>query len=363
MQISRRSFGALAPFFAGLCLLLLLLINAEAATVGVRRGVSLCLETLLPSLFPFLVVSEWLVRSNVGEWLGRYPGRPLCRLLGLSERGAAALLLGLLCGFPVGTVAAVSYCKRGEMSEAELRRLVLFINNPGTGFLIGAVGRSLFGNEAAGVVLFLSVWLSSLLIGIFLRILCGPVPQIPEKPSNGMKKASFFTDLTESVSGALPTLLQIFSFVIFFSSLSASMAALPLIAGLPARGLVLLTGLPEMTSGISAAVTLLPPEEAFRAAALFAGTAGLSICMQLYAIAGAYAPRLSAYLLAKGVQGCLTLLLASLYLWLLRPPLVTAQSMATFAQNTLQQLLTAAVPLTLLLLGFLVIFARRKAKK
>ena len=158
MQISRRSLGALAPFLAGLCLLLLLLINAEAATVGVRRGVSLCLETLLPSLFPFLVVSEWLVRSNVGEWLGRYPGRPLCRLLGLSERGAAALLLGLLCGFPVGTVAAVSYCKRGEMSEAELRRLVLFINNPGTGFLIGAVGRSLFGNEAAGVVLFLSVY-------------------------------------------------------------------------------------------------------------------------------------------------------------------------------------------------------------
>ena len=80
------SFLCVAIFF-----LVLLFTHADLAMDGVRRGLSLCTETLFPSLFPFLVLSELLIVMHVGEVLSRLFSRPVYRLFGLSGNAAAAL--------------------------------------------------------------------------------------------------------------------------------------------------------------------------------------------------------------------------------------------------------------------------------
>ena len=93
----------------------------------------------------------------------------------------------------------------------------------------------------------------------------------------------------------------------------------------------MLCGLLELTSGVSAAVTALPPADAFRAVAFFASFSGLSVALQIFSVADGKGLRLAPYLLAKTVQGAIALLLADCYLRLFRPELTPTESVSVFA--------------------------------
>lgn len=338
-----------------LFLFALLLVNADIAMNGVHRGLSLCLETLIPSLFPFLVLSDLLASSGVAESFGRIL-RPVSALFGLSAGGSASLLLGSLCGFPVGTTTALSLYRKGEVSKKELERVVLFANNPSSGFLIGAVGEALFGNRMAGVALFFITLLSAATVGILLRILQGKVPKIADIPHNGVKKRLSPTDLTGSIKRGGTSLLQIMAFVLFFSCISECLSAILEGFSLPPVFSVMLCGTLEMTTGISAAVTTLPPAVAFRLTALFASLAGLSVTLQIFSVAEEANLPLSPFLLARLLQGAVALALAELFLFFAKPDFITAESVDTIATAFFPRSYLTALPLFLLLLILIIHF-------
>ena len=89
---SRKRQAALAVFL--IFLLLFTLKNAAYAANGIKKGLVLFGNMLLPSLLPFLVLSELFLASGTGAMLGRMLARPLKLFFGLTEKGATALLLG-----------------------------------------------------------------------------------------------------------------------------------------------------------------------------------------------------------------------------------------------------------------------------
>jgi len=62
----------------------------QAVSGGVSRGLSICSTVIIPSLFPFLVLAGFLVRSGVGAALGRRLERPVRFLFGLPGCCASA---------------------------------------------------------------------------------------------------------------------------------------------------------------------------------------------------------------------------------------------------------------------------------
>ena len=105
---------------------ILILRNSDAAVEYMGRGLTLCAKTVIPSLFPFMVISELLVSSGAGEALGRLFSRMMRRIFGISGAGASALFLGSMCGFPVGAKTAVSLYDRGVISRSECQHLFTF---------------------------------------------------------------------------------------------------------------------------------------------------------------------------------------------------------------------------------------------
>ncbi|MBE6629836.1 MAG: hypothetical protein E7624_03180 [Ruminococcaceae bacterium] len=329
--MKKRKFCHTAlPIFLLTVLSVLLLSNTQAAMDGIRRGLTLCAQTVIPALFPFLVLSELIVSSGVGETLGRMLGKPLSALLGISQNAASAVLLGVLCGQPISSVTALAFLRQKELEEKELQRISLFANNPSSGFLIGAVGVALFGNKQAGVALFCITTLSALLVALGLRFFGGKIVQNEKKPPNGARKTLSFSDLTDSVKRAFRTLLQICAFLLFFCALGNVLGELFAALAFPAVFRVLVFGILEMTCGVSYAVTALPARAAFRCTAFFCGFAGLSVCMQIFSLTEGHSPPFTAYFLAKLVQGALNLLLCEIYLRLFDPALSPATSIPTF---------------------------------
>ena len=83
-----------------------LLAASETAAQAVREGLALCGGSVIPALFPFLVVSRLFVATGSAAALGQLLAPLTRRMLGVSGPGGTAVLLGLLGGYPVGAQTA-----------------------------------------------------------------------------------------------------------------------------------------------------------------------------------------------------------------------------------------------------------------
>ena len=83
-----------------------LLAASDVAAQAVREGLALCGGSVIPALFPFLVVSRLFVATGSAAALGRLLAPLTRRILGVSGPGGTAVLLGLLGGYPVGAQTA-----------------------------------------------------------------------------------------------------------------------------------------------------------------------------------------------------------------------------------------------------------------
>ena len=88
--------------FAALCGLFVLITASAQAVQACRAGLRLCAELILPSLFPFFVLSALLAKLGLPALLGERLAPLGRRLFRVSGAGCTALLMGLLGGYPLG---------------------------------------------------------------------------------------------------------------------------------------------------------------------------------------------------------------------------------------------------------------------
>ena len=106
--------------------LLALLGWPEAASGGVRGGLATCGGVIIPSLFPFFVLSAAVSELGIPQRLARRLAEPMSRLFGVSGAGASALVLGVLGGYPLGAASAADMAGRGVITSEECSRLLGF---------------------------------------------------------------------------------------------------------------------------------------------------------------------------------------------------------------------------------------------
>ena len=293
-----------------LCFLLVwFLADASDVRQATAEGLSLCARSAVPALFPFLVVSSLLLRLGFGElaapWLAGLM-EPLFRLPGA---GSAALLLGLIGGYPIGAQTAADLYREGLADRAEAERLLAFTNNSTPVFLISVLGVGVFGSVRAGVWLWLIHVLSALLTGLLFRGSgknAGHHQPVSRKtPVRAVRLTSAFV---EAVRSALSGILSVCAFVTFFYVLARPLAR---VGGRLGPVLVGLTELFSLTP-------LLPADRfGFVLAAGCAGWGGLSVLCQTAAVLDGSGLSLKNCFRGKAVQGLLSALLASLvWSWL-----------------------------------------------
>ena len=241
----RKSCGTAALLFLALFGAALLLFPAESAAAA-SEGVTLCLTTVLPALFPFFVLSSLLVQSRVPRLLSRALAGFMHPLFGVSGAGASALILGLLGGYPVGARTVAELYARGEVEQYEAEQLLVFCNNSGPGFFLGVCGTAVFDSARAGAYLYLIHVFSALVTGVLLRRELG-LPR--RKPTQGRSAP---LDLAAAVQGAFAAVGSVCAFVIFFMVLLRLMMLIPLLNALPPLPRAALFGFVEMTNGVAA---------------------------------------------------------------------------------------------------------------
>ena len=296
--------------------LLLILRNADIAISYMSRGLALCAKTVIPSLFPFMVISELIVSSGLGSRLLLPLSLTLQKLFRISPDGCCAVLLGMLCGFPVGARCAILSYGQGKITREEAERILCFSNNPSSAFIITAVGGSLWGNRKFGIALYLAVLIAALLTGIVIA-------RFPQKASRAKKEipiepitapapssAKLFCN---AIRSATASILLVCSYVLFFSALVGTFHYIPGVQTLPASAKAFLFCLFELSSGVSQATALGSPMQSALLCAFACGWSGISVHCQVLSVCDAEKLSLRPYVISKLLQACITpLILAAI---------------------------------------------------
>ncbi len=317
-EYPHNSISAIALGILILAAFSLILFASDVAIEYMKKGLILCSRAVIPALFPFMVISELIVKCGVGVRISRLFARPMRRLFGVSEAGACAYILGLVCGFPIGAKTAISMYDHGCITKSELERLMTFCNNPGSAFVISAVGVALLGNKQVGIALYISVILSSLLVGIVGKYFLG------YKQENAAKSSLFFTReldvkiITDAVQSSAISMLTVCAYVVFFSALVGCVGALLSRLDTPQELTACIFGFFELSSGVGEAAALENRVGAVLLCALFVGWSGLSVAFQIMSVASGRGISFKPFFIAKAAQGVLCALFMGIFIkvWL-----------------------------------------------
>jgi len=236
-------------------MVLLIIEPAKFLDAG-REAIRLCLDIIIPSLFPFLVSVGILVKLGLPRYMSRNLSPLMRPLFNIPGSGALALIMGLISGYPLGAKIARELYVSGDCTKAEAERMLAFCNNSGPLFIIGAVGAGMLSSPAIGQVLYISHVLSALLVGMIFRFYHKPANV---KPYGNEQIALPVTaivvkkevaqgivgDIGDAVYSAVQTMAKICGFVILFA---AVVAAIPNFGGGVANASV--AGIIEITEGV-----------------------------------------------------------------------------------------------------------------
>lgn len=256
----------------GAIIIAALFTKSDAVLIGVQDGCRLCMQVLLPSLFPFMIITSFLSLSGA-LFLPAKLLSPIFKLLRLPNEMSDVWLASFLGGYPTGAHTLSTLSQQGLLPRHTAGRMLRCCINPGPAFLVLAVGQGMLGSRHIGMLLLISQAISSL---VLCALLCH------SKKSNALtltpkRLDSLTAAFVTSVSGAASAMMTIFSFVLTFSVI------LSLIGSFDER-LKVLASIFEVTLGCAAAAQF-GGEVGLLLIAFFIGFGGLSVCFQVLSLA------------------------------------------------------------------------------
>lgn len=320
--LSRQGVRDLFLGLALLCATLSLMLYPQDSMSAAREGLMLCYNVIIPSLFPFFVLSALVVDLGLAGYIGRALEGFMRPLFNVPGACASAFVLGFVGGYPVGARTALSLYQKGMCTKTEAERLLSFCNNSGPAFILGVVGAGVFTSSRVGVLLYLAHAAASICVGLFFRFYRRGKKGREARVSPKFEAERFTTAFTGAVKNSFLSTLNICAFVVFFTVvirllfLSGALPALARLLGvlLSPLGFTqewaerLLTGAIELSSGVWTLSGAGGMAGRMSMAAFMLGWAGLSVHCQVLSFLGGSGLSVRTYIAGKFLHGGLAAL-------------------------------------------------------
>ncbi|MBS1318411.1 MAG: hypothetical protein HP042_08310 [Lachnospiraceae bacterium] len=242
---------------------------------GARYGLNLWFSTLVPTLLPFMVFSNFLIQSHLIEDLLYLPGRFTQKYLGLSTSGLYAFLCGFFFGYPSGAKILSDLLKTDQISQREASWLLGFCNNVSPAFLITYfLTLHLAHPEKIPLTFLLLYGIPAFLCLSFLFFRRTPHPFREKKTSKPVLSLAL---LDACIYDAITVLLKLGGYILLFAILSNAITYTPYLSLQKASFLISAL---EITNGIPAISDAFPYPESYLLLLPFLAFGGFCSIMQ-----------------------------------------------------------------------------------
>lgn len=230
-------------------LFMIMLVSPKAVFSGASEGLLLWFQIILPTLFPFLLVTNLLLATGNMHLINAAFGTILTRIFHVSPNGSFAVVTGFLCGYPMGAKTAADLTTAGYISKEEGRYLLSFCNNSSPVFILNYVVWKTLENDTLLIPSLVILMLSPVLVSFFTRKIYQTRKQLTFfnlKESGFTKSAWSFQDIDNCIMDSFETLVKVGGYIILFSVFLALFEALPVTVPVLSALLPLL----EVTNGL-----------------------------------------------------------------------------------------------------------------
>lgn len=284
--------------------ILLLILDSQAALSGAQEAIELCLSSVIPSIFPFLVLSGILTPAMCGMNVPIF--RPLSRIMGIPAGSEGILLTGILGGYPAGAQAVHQAWEQDQLSKEDAHRMLAFCSNAGPSFLFGILSAKFSDHW-----MLWALWIIHIMSAMIVAII------FPGGRCTGrsITSASSVT-LIQSLKKAVITMGYICGWVILFRVVLAFLDNW-LLWLFPVAMRVCIYGLFELANGCCSMELVAPTGMRFILSSAMLAFGGVCVAMQTASVTGKLG--LGYYLSGKILQTCVSVFLSMVVQWFLFP--------------------------------------------
>lgn len=308
-----------------------LVIFSKTNLIATKNGLLLWANNVVPSLFPFFVITELLSYTNIINHIGKWCDKLMRPIFNVPGEAVFPFIIGLISGYPTGGKIVADLRSQGLCTKDEGDRMLAFMNNSGPLFIISFVGISLFGDTKTGILLLCTHILASITVGIILgkfslKLSSNKVnlPIVTKNSQVSSKKESitfsnFGKILGDSIQKATSTILLIGGFVVIFSvgiSILMQTHLLDYFSQLlkPVLAILgfnldfaksILAGIIELTNGINmvSSISIKAISQNVILCAFLLGFGGISVLFQVFSMISQTDLSMKKYVIGKLLQG------------------------------------------------------------
>lgn len=196
-------------------LVITLLYYSKEIFLGVSKGINICLNALIPSIYIFMVLACFISISGIDKYIGKFFDKVSKKLFKISGETFSIVLLSFIGGYPIGAKIISDKVKFNQLSSNQAQYLINFCVYCSPAFIISGIAVPLWNNKKIGSIIYIAQILAGIVIAIILSLKQKEVIYIKESTI----KNTFCNNIVYAVNNATKAMCLICSFILIFYAL------------------------------------------------------------------------------------------------------------------------------------------------
>lgn len=191
-------------------LFVFIFIYSKTVKETIIYGIYIWINNLIPSMFPFLLISKLMIYNNLVFYLNNIFGKYIRILFNVPESSSFAIILSLITGFPTGAIYIKELLNSKLIDIEDANKLIMYTSYSSPIFVISVIGETLLNNKSLGLYIYIIHVITGLFIGLILRGRKGNINKSIFIKNNELKT------LSDAIKESFETLINILGILLFF---------------------------------------------------------------------------------------------------------------------------------------------------
>lgn len=158
------------PFLTIILILIILIVtNPTVSISSAKEGLDLWFNILVPSLFPFFILSELLISLKFVDFFGSLLKPIMKPVFNVPGQAAFPLIMSVMSGYPVGIKLASRLREENIINRSDGNRLICFVSTSGPLFILGAVLIGMLNSPKLGPLMIVPHYLGAISLGLLFK--------------------------------------------------------------------------------------------------------------------------------------------------------------------------------------------------
>ena len=191
-------------------------------------GLIMWFQTVLPTLFPFLVITGMMIKSDAVYYVSRLTGGMFSSLFHISGPAVFAVLGGFLCGYPMGAKITSDLIISNKLTREEGEYLLSFCNNTSPAFIVSYIFLQNLHKPDMALISLSALVLSPVFCSFLFRRWHKVESDSSVWKQKNLRKLTMGELLDDCITDSSETIMKIGGYIIVFQIVSAMMSLLPI---------------------------------------------------------------------------------------------------------------------------------------